>query len=169
MPLSGFSDNWANQRLESFLPLIVLRRPLCFAVLSRRRDNFSVAQFSWSWSEKMANTKKIWTLKWLAEGKKRQRGGPTASACNIPMGLNESDDLSVSYSTTKSVNIAVTAFSSGSSITVVSRRVRSVKNWRRAREGSREGERREVKRLRENVSILGNFVVFSSWYFLRVF
>ena len=38
-------------------------------------------------------------------------------------------------------------------------RARSTRNWGRAREGSREGERREAKRLREKVSI--------SWHFCR--
>ena len=56
-----------------------------------------------------------------------------------------------------------TASSSGASIQSQrrwSRRARSTRNWGRAREGSREGERREAKRLQEFGRFLGNFVVF---------
>ena len=56
-----------------------------------------------------------------------------------------------------------TASSSGASIQSQrrwSRRARSTRNWGRAREGSREGERREAKRLQEFGRSLGNFVVF---------
>ena len=54
---------------------------------------------------------------------------------------------------------AKTASSSGALRSVASRRARRTRNWGRERERSREGERREVKRLQENVSI--------SWQFCR--
>ena len=51
-PSTGFSDHWANQRLENLLPLTrgeiyawISKKPLSFAMCSRRRDNFSVARF----------------------------------------------------------------------------------------------------------------------------
>ena len=57
------------------------------------------------------------------------------------------------------LQVGAASSSAGASISVASRRARSTKNWGRAREVSREGER-VAKRLRENVSITWQFCHF---------
>ena len=51
------------------------------------------------------------------------------------------------------------ASSSDASILLASRRAQSTRNWGRARDGSREGERREAKPCEKTCRLLSNFAV----------
>ena len=70
-PSTGFSDNWANQRLESLLPLIfcgdiyarISKNPLCFAM--RSRHEAGLVKW-WGW-------KRMRTLEWLGEENKQKK------------------------------------------------------------------------------------------------
>ena len=71
MPSTGFLDNWANQSLESILPIILwwnnlhanLKKTLCFTMHS--------VFMKWVWQ----NGKNDWTLERLGEENKQKRGG----------------------------------------------------------------------------------------------
>ena len=63
---------------------------------SRRRDNFPVARF-----------KRIQRLEWLGEENKRESAAEQLYIDNIPVGLSESDDSSVSVLTEDSSGLSI--------------------------------------------------------------
>ena len=94
--------NWVQYR-ESLLPLTFwwnlrtrqfLKKTLCFAMRSRRRGNFSVARFSWSWSGKMGKTKKDTNARVV--GRRKQTKESAAEQLRMDITFQLVSDLSTS-------------------------------------------------------------------------